>query len=342
MEKRINMLKKRMITVLIAVLPVLVLFGCNQKTGNSETDSGTGLQMEGVESSEKMPVIAVTDSEVVVDVTDSENNPFSSESAGEPDEVFDDEDTTGSNVIISEELKCASNLMHSDDRADFESDEVFANFRSVHAGDMKDNTLYRSASPVDNSYQRAATVDKLCKDAGIKFILDIADDEESMAGHMAEPDFKSDYFKSLYESGNVALARLRSDYTSEGYASKTADALRTLLDAEGPILIHCSEGKDRTGFVCVLLEALCGASYNEIKEDYMLTYENYYGIDKESKKADYNMLVKGLLKPMLQTVAGSEDADVKNADLKAGAERFLKEGGMTDSEIEKLRSRLTE
>ena len=331
------MLKKKIIAILIAILPVLVLFGCNTKQSNSGTDFVTGLQEKSSENNDPESYTE-PDNEVTGDVIDSE--PIQTTSEANDDE--DDENTDGSGIIISEELKCASNLQHSDDRADFESDEVFANFRSVQAGNIKNNILYRSASPVDNSYNRAAYADKLSKDAGIKFILDLSDDEEKIAGYMAGPDFQSDYFKSLYENGNVALVRLRSDYTSEGYAEKTAEALRALSDAEGPFLIHCSEGKDRTGFVCVLLEALCGADYGEIKEDYMITYENYYGIEKDSGRADYNALVKGLLKPMLQTIVGSEDADVKNANLKDGAERFLKEGGMTDSEIEKLRKRLTE
>ena len=43
---------------------------------------------------------------------------------------------------------------------------------------------------------------------------------------------------------------------------------------EGPCYIHCTEGKDRTGFVCLLLEALCGANYGELRDDYMTTYAN--------------------------------------------------------------------
>lgn len=37
-----------------------------------------------------------------------------------------------------------------------------------------------------------------------------------------------------------------------------------MMNSQGPVYIHCTEGKERTGFVCVLLEALAGASYDEI------------------------------------------------------------------------------
>ncbi|WP_315572647.1 hypothetical protein [Lancefieldella rimae] len=33
------------------------------------------------------------------------------------------------------------------------------------------------------------------------------------------------------------------------------------------------------------LEALCGASYDEMLDDYMISYDNYYGINKEKDKA---------------------------------------------------------
>lgn len=33
------------------------------------------------------------------------------------------------------------------------------------------------------------------------------------------------------------------------------------------------------------LEALCGTSYDEMLDDYMISYDNYYGINKEKDKA---------------------------------------------------------
>lgn len=39
------------------------------------------------------------------------------------------------------------------------------------------------------------------------------------------------------------------------------------------------EGKDRTGYVCALLEGLCGATFDEIIDDYLITCSNFYNID---------------------------------------------------------------
>ena len=41
---------------------------------------------------------------------------------------------------------------------------------------------------------------------------------------------------------------------------------------EGPYLIHCFAGVDRTGFVTALLEALMGTSLKEICRDYLSAF----------------------------------------------------------------------
>jgi protein tyrosine/serine phosphatase len=39
----------------------------------------------------------------------------------------------------------------------------------------------------------------------------------------------------------------------------------------GPILIHCSLGKDRTGMICALILSLCGVEDTIIADEYALT-----------------------------------------------------------------------
>lgn len=46
--------------------------------------------------------------------------------------------------------------------------------------------------------------------------------------------------------------------------------------------LHCDEGKDRTGFFSMVIEALCGVSYRDIVADFMLTFSNYFGFNKYS------------------------------------------------------------
>ena len=234
----------------------------------------------------------------------------------------------------------ARNIHYTDERNDYASDTVFANFRAVQAGNIKKDTLFRGASPCDNQHSRATYANKLIKENRIDFILDLADDDEKIKGYMAEADYSSDYFKSLYEAGNVAPIRLNSNYASQEYSIKLALGLTAMLESSGPYYIHCTEGKDRTGFVCVLLEALSGASYDEIKKDYMITYDNYYGINETSDNEKYNLLADNLLDPMIQCLAEDDNADVRNVDLENCAERYLRNGGMSSENIEKLKKNL--
>lgn len=53
-----------------------------------------------------------------------------------------------------------------------------------------------------------------------------------------------------------------------------------LLDAEGPILIHCAVGKDRTGFAAALIKAALGVPEPALLHDYLLT-DRYLPIDRE-------------------------------------------------------------
>lgn len=236
--------------------------------------------------------------------------------------------------MLVNSLSCAN------DRGSFHSDEAFANFRSVQAGSIKENTLYRSSSPCNDSLGRASYVNSLISDAGISFVLDLADKEDTVKGYVEDSSFNNNYFKSLYEEGRVKAIRISSDHTSNEYSEMIAEGLAAMAEADGPYLITCLEGRDRTGFVCALLECLCGADYNEIKKDYMITYDNYYKINEETQKENYELIVEGLLNPMLQTIAGDENVDLTTSDLEKLAEEYLLNGGMTPDQIEKLKSKL--
>ena len=72
----------------------------------------------------------------------------------------------------------------------------------------------------------------------------------------------------------------------------------------------------------------------------MITYDNYYGITKQSDPEKYDIIVKELLEPMVKSIVGA-DADLENTDLVASAEEYLKAAGMSKEQIEALRTHLT-
>lgn len=47
--------------------------------------------------------------------------------------------------------------------------------------------------------------------------------------------------------------------------------LRGIADARGAVIIHCTEGKDRTGWASALLQLIAGADEHEVMDDYLLS-----------------------------------------------------------------------
>ena len=240
------------------------------------------------------------------------------------------------------DIQNARDIHYTDERSDYESDEVFANFRCISVGNLKEGVVYRSASPCDDQHNRATFVNELIKNAGVRCILDLADTDEKIRGYISAEGFACDYFLSLYQSGSVIPLAMNMNFGSEEFKSKVANGLAEMAQKEGPYLIHCTEGKDRTGFVCMLLEAFAGASYAEIVEDYMVTYANYYGITPEKDAARYNVIVENVLEPMIGAMVNDATADIKTADLSVCAENYLRAAGLTDAQLTALRAKLVQ
>ena len=148
-------------------------------------------------------------------------------------------------------------------------DEKFANFRPINVGNLKENIIYRGACPMDNTHKRAPVVDRLLSREKINFIINLSDNEDEVEEYRAQDDFDSPYFMQLYNDKKVVLLSMDANFKSDGFSEKLAYGLTEASKNEGPYYFHCQEGKDRTGYVCFVVEALAGASWNEIVVDYM-------------------------------------------------------------------------
>lgn len=251
-------------------------------------------------------------------------------------------------ITLSEEGKYSAvqealGQVYSFERDDYPDDVSFVNFRALSGGNLKENFIFRGASPVDNSRGRAAYTDALLRENSIGFVIDLADSEEDILEDFASDGFSSEYIRELYGNGSVIPLDMSSSYASDAYREKVAGGLRRALSAEGPFYIHCLEGKDRTGFVCLLLEALAGADFEELKADYMKTYENYFRISEEKTPEKYSAVVDLYFVPFLEFLHGTDDlGELKTASFSADAAAYLTDGGMTGEEIQGLISLISE
>lgn len=228
------------------------------------------------------------------------------------------------------------NLTRTNNRADYSSDEVFANFRSITLGNIAQGVLYRSSSPVNNEIKRASYADALMKKAGVNTVVNLADSTANIDSYIAAKDFGSPYYADLYKNGHVTALNMGLAYASDEFRASVVKGLVFMSENKGPYLFHCTEGKDRAGFFSALIEALMGATKDQIVEDYMVSYANYYNVQKGTDK--YNLISQDVL-AMLKVIVGTSDLD--KADLAAGANNYLLAGGMTAAQIAALKTNLS-
>lgn len=229
-------------------------------------------------------------------------------------------------------------LSRTDNREDYTSDAAFANFREIKGGKIGEGALFRSSSPINNEIGRAKYADALVKENGIRTVMNLADSEESILSYMEKEDFASPYYASLFENGDVIALNMGVSFKTREFQASLSEGLTFLASKEGPYLVHCTEGKDRAGFTSALLSALMGLTYQEIVEDYMTTYENYYHIEKGSEQ--YEAVKKSNIDSMLSFIASVESDKLSQVDLSLKAEEFLLAIGMEEDTVRKLKENL--
>ena len=230
-------------------------------------------------------------------------------------------------------------LSRTNDRNDYSSDAVFANFREIKGGNLGSGALYRSSSPVNNEIGRAMYADKLAEENKINTVMNLADSSDAVEGYFKEEGFASPYYKSLYERGQVIALNMGVSFKTREFQAALVEGLTFLSNNEGPYLVHCNEGKDRAGFTSALLSALMGLSYDEIAADYMTSYENYYHVEKGTEQ--YETVKRSNIDSMLSFIAGVEADNLSSVDLSAKAEEFLLAIGMEKANIDTLKSKLS-
>ena len=237
------------------------------------------------------------------------------------------------------DVQTALSMSYTIDREDYPnfSDTEFANARASKGGRLASGVLHRSSSPFCNDINRAFYVSEYLKREKVRTVLNLADTEEKMKSYDMPP-----YSRTLWEEGNVILCPLKADPTADDYNNRLIEALKELPLRPAPYVVHCMEGKDRTGYVCALLEGLCGATYEEIVADYLITYDNYYLITPINDPILCNTLVSLRLNTCLMYYAGvSNEAQLPSVDYAQAFSNYLLSHGMSQPQLDALVQALT-
>ena len=139
-------------------------------------------------------------------------------------------------------------------------------------------------------------------------------------------------------STDHAVDVMRDSYRS--YVQQNTRHFRTLfahlLEDRAPLVIHCTAGKDRTGFACALILHTLGVADDVISEDYLLT-NRYYRRDP-APSSDLPDDVKQVLGSVQESflAAAFEAIDADYGDL----ETYLRDGlGLGTAERAHLEAR---
>lgn len=110
-------------------------------------------------------------------------------------------------------------------------------------------------------------------------------------------------------------------FTEEGGAA-VRKVFEDLSDPKSyPVYLHCTYGTDRTGTICCLLEALLGLSEEDLIREYELSALAYDAADREQIQSTIDRL---------------ESWD--GADIQEDVELYLQSVGVTQAQIEQIRS----
>ena len=220
----------------------------------------------------------------------------------------------------------------SKNREDYQNlnDYEFANFREITSTGIAAGILYRSSSPVKTWGNRNIIADRAAMRAGVKTFVNLADDYKNLAGYRG-------FSESYYSAQKIICLNLNLKFKSKNFQAGVARAVNFMADSEPPYLIHCDLGKDRCGIFCAILESLMGASSEEIVNDYMISFYNYFGIMPGSD--EYNLVANNEIKPFLASIF--EVKNIESANLASAAAEYLLKAGVPLKNIETLKEKLS-
>ena len=100
-------------------------------------------------------------------------------------------------------------------------------------------------------------------------------------------ELEGDAVMGAFRVGTPTPERVREAITDfylsapERFAARLGSIFRVMATDEAPLIVHCTAGKDRTGFVAAILLRALGVTESEVLSDYALTdrvvdYEELY------------------------------------------------------------------
>ncbi|WP_144018579.1 tyrosine-protein phosphatase [Demequina sp. NBRC 110051] len=142
----------------------------------------------------------------------------------------------------------------------------------------------------------------------------------------------------------MSLEVLYTHMTQGAPAAALVRAVHLVAEAEGPVLVHCSAGKDRTGVLAALLETLLDVPRAAVVADYVATGEHMHGVIERMMRgvtADFREAAMAQMPPeVFEAPAHAIEVVLDRWEAEGGAGAwFATHGGEADA-VARLRARL--
>ena len=167
-------------------------------------------------------------------------------------------------------------------------------------------------------------------------------DQEAIKGFLLKPEDARNYMCMMYRN-----------FASDQPVGQYRRFLEVLLEAEGPVLWHCTAGKDRAGIASVIVEEILGAAKEDILDDYLKTNEYLsqdvsFLIDFVLRQAGLEGSDSSVARESMRILFGAR-ADYLEEYYKAVADKygsmdvFIREGlGVNEREEKRLKEKFTQ
>lgn len=158
---------------------------------------------------------------------------------------------------------------------------------------------------------KATTADKhrlyTLADGGV--IIDLR--SASTAKGCPDPKFSGVKNVRYSMTSTTDLSKFATDKTQR---QQVAKVMREIANARGPVVVHCTKGRDRTGWIVILLQLLAGGGLEVARTEYMES--------PGTKASNFDKGIRALF------------------DRFDGVEDYLLSSGLTQSELNRLERKL--
>jgi len=165
----------------------------------------------------------------------------------------------------------------------------------------------------------------------------------SVLGESRTPEWVAHYTAAIdrYESAEDYLVWSYVDFL-ERYGDRFARAFEAIARApDGPVVVHCVGGKDRTGLVIALALRTAGADMDAVVADYALTEANLMERHAEWVDAATDPVERRRRELLGPAPSSAMRRVLEEIERRHGsAEAYLRDAGVSADDIERLRRRL--